>query len=212
MLDWVPLLKKMEFFQGLTQEEIQPLLQNAIEKTYEDKEVLFSEGDKRDYLFVLRKGTVLISKLSEEGEERVINILTSGEIFPHTGFFDDRPYPGTAQAKREVEVLKIPMKAFDTFIEANPHLAFRVIKVMSRKIYDLQHKLNNMLSLNVEERLLTTIEQLNTLGEDKINLTHQEIANVVGASRETVSRQLKKLEKQGKIKMLKHSIVICDNQ
>ncbi|UTW69762.1 cyclic nucleotide-binding domain-containing protein [Anaerobacillus sp. HL2] len=59
------------------------------------KKYYFLKVKERKYLYVLGKGTVMISKMSEDGEESLINILTSGEIFPHTGFFDDRPYPGT---------------------------------------------------------------------------------------------------------------------
>ena len=140
MKNWEALLKKMDFFIGLTSEEIRPLLAQAVEKTFDDKEVLFSEGDERNFLFVLEKGTVLISKLSEDGEESVINILTTGEIFPHTGFFDDRPYPGTATAKKQADVLMIPINAFERFVEAHPHLSFRIIKEMSKKIYFLQKK------------------------------------------------------------------------
>ncbi|OIJ14854.1 Crp/Fnr family transcriptional regulator [Anaerobacillus alkalilacustris] len=209
MRDWLTILKKMEFFEGLTKEEISPLLDLATEKNFEDKDVLFSEGDERRYLYVLGKGTVMISKLNEDGEESFINVLTSGEIFPHTGFFDDRPYPGTATAKKRAEVLMIPIAAFERFIEAHPRLAFRIIKVMSKKIYSLQRKLNETLSLNVEDRLLSTLKQMNDLSKtETINLTHQELGNIVGASRETVTRQLKKLEQQGKVIIKKDHILL----
>lgn len=211
MKDWLTLLKKMEFFEGLTPEEISPLLDLAIEKNFEDKEILFSEGDERKYLYVLGKGTVMISKISEDGEESLINILTSGEIFPHTGFFDDRPYPGTATAKKQVKVLVIPINAFERFIETHPHLAFRIIKVMNQKIFSLQQKLNEMLSLNVEERLLSTLKQINTLlKSEAIHLTHQELGNIIGATRETVTRQLKKLEQQGRVKVQKDHILLLE--
>lgn len=212
MKNWEAILKKMEFFAGLTTEEIRPLLIHAVEKTFDDKEVLFSEGDERNYLFVLGKGTVLISKLSEEGEESFINILTTGEIFPHTGFFDEGPYPGTATAKKQADVLMIPIIAFERFVEAHPHLSFRIIKVMSKKIYSLQRKLNEMLSLNVEERLLSTLRQMNKMSKTElIHLTHQELGNIVGASRETVTRQLKKLELQGKVIIKKDQILLADD-
>ncbi len=207
MKEWQTLLKKMDFFQGLTDEEITPLLAQAIEKKFEDKEILFSEGDERKFLYVLGKGTVLVSKLSEDGEESLINILTSGEIFPHTGFFDDGPYPGTATAKKQAEVLMVPIVAFERFIETHPELAFRIIKVMNKKIFLLQRKLNDMLSLNVEDRLFSALKQVGQLTQaEKVHLTHQELGNIVGASRETVTRQLKKLEKQGKLEVKKDHI------
>ncbi|WP_179295512.1 Crp/Fnr family transcriptional regulator [Bacillus sp. FJAT-45350] len=199
MANWINLLSKLDFFQGLTEVEISPLLSESTVRHAKNKEYLFTEGSERTHLFVLKKGVILISKLTEEGDERVINILSDGEVFPHTGFFDERPYPGTAQVKEDAEVLAIPIKAFERFIEENPHLAFRMIKMMSKKINFLQQKLNEMLSLNVEERLFATLKQMKALNNESLQLTHQEIANIVGASRETITRQMKKLEKQGKI-------------
>lgn len=210
MKEWFQLLKKLDVFDGLSVEEVEPLLIESKVHNFQAKETIFVEGEERTHIFVLKKGVILITKLNEEGEERVINILTEGEIFPHTGFFDERPYPGTAFVKKEAEVLSIPIKAFEKFIEENPILAYRIIKMMSKRIYDLQKKLNDQLSLNVEERLLATIANMNHLTDNTLQLTHQDLANIVGATRETVSRQLKKMEKEGKIKIYKDRIEIIE--
>lgn len=209
MIGWEKLLNKTEYFNSLSSSEITPLLDMAIEKKFTDKEIIFSEGDKKDFLYVLGSGTVLISKVTEDGEESLLNILTTGEFFPHSGLFDDQPYPGTATAKKDVVVLMIPLNAFEQFVEANPKLAYQVIKVMSKKIYMLQKKLNEMITLNVEARLLATLRQLSVSNKsNKIVLTHQELGNIVGASRETVTRQLKNLEKQDKVELKKEHILL----
>lgn len=208
MEEWFQLLKKMDVFSGLSIEEVKPLILESRVHSFQTKETIFVEGEERTHIYVLKTGVILIMKLNEDGEERVINILTEGEIFPHTGFFDERPYPGTAFVKKEAEVLAIPLKAFEKFIEQNPQLSFRIIKMMSKKIYDLQKKLNDYLSLNVEERLLAAIENMNNLSKEGLQLTHQDLANIIGASRETVSRQLKKLEKDKKIRIYKDRIEI----
>lgn len=209
MKEWHERLQKLDIFQGLTYEEMKPLLLQANVRTYKPKEMIFVEGEKRTHLFVLKKGIILITKMNEEGEERVINILTEGEIFPHIGFFDERPYPGTAFVKTEAEVFCLPIKAFEKLLKQNPELTFRIIKMMSKKIYDLQQKLNEHLSFNVEERLIAAIKKMNEFKENKVPLTHQDLANIVGASRETVSRLLKKMEKEGKIIVRKNVIEIC---
>lgn len=212
MEDWFQILKEMDVFQGLSMKEVEPLLLQSKVHKFQAKETIFVESEPRTHIYVLKKGVVLITKLNEDGEERVINILTEGEIFPHTGFFDERPYPGTAFVKKDAEVLSIPIKAFEKFIEENPFLSYRIIKMMSQRIYELQKKLNDNLSLNVEERLLATIAHMNNLTKNNLQLTHQDLANIVGATRETVSRQLKKLEKDGKIKILKDRIEIYETK
>lgn len=206
MKEWLHLLRKLDIFGGLTDEELSPLIVSSQVKIFESKQIIFSEGHDRHYLCVLKTGVVLVTKLSEDGEERVINVLTDGEIFPHTGFFDNRPYPGTAQVKKRAEILLIPIKAFESFIKANPQIAFPIIQMMSKKINELQNKLNDLLSLNVEDRILAALQQLNGLTNNELQLTHQELANIVGATRETVTRQLKKLEKERKIKIHKENI------
>lgn len=213
MIIWESVLKENEYFKGISESEIAPLLEFALEKKYSDKEIIFTEGALKEFIFVLGSGTVLISKVTEQGDESVINIITKQEIFPHTGLFDSKPYPGTATAKKDVVVLMIPFHAFERFVKENPKFSYRIIQMMSKKIYMLQKKLNQMITLNVEERLLATLKQLTVVNKNKsIPLTHQELGNIIGASRETVTRQIKKLEKQGKLKISKDQIIYIDHK
>ncbi|WP_280768270.1 Crp/Fnr family transcriptional regulator [Salipaludibacillus daqingensis] len=185
-----------------------PIITMSRKKTLKDKERLFWEGEEKESFFVLGKGTILISKLSESGDESLINVLGEGEIFPHTGFFHRSPYPGTATAKRDVTVLCIPIEGFERFIREKPELAFKIIQVMNEKIVYLQRKLNEVLSLNVESRLKSTFSYLVDVQGSVIQLTHQELGNIIGASRETVSRQLKKWEHEGFVDVKKDRIIV----
>nr|WP_221301868.1 Crp/Fnr family transcriptional regulator [Texcoconibacillus texcoconensis] len=204
------MLRKLEIFSGLSDQDIKPIVEAGRQRVFEDKEILFHEGEERTHLFVLGRGTVLVSKLTESGEESLINVLSEGEIFPHTGFFDNRPYPGTAQAKKNVHVLMIPISAFELFLKSHPELAFQIIKVMNEKIFYLQQKLNEVLSLNVEQRLVAALDHLKNVQGKSIVLTHQEIGNIIGTTRETVSRQLKKMEQRGEVEVKKDRIIIND--
>ncbi|MCD8511493.1 MAG: cyclic nucleotide-binding domain-containing protein [Bacillus sp. (in: Bacteria)] len=100
MKRWRRHLEEMSFFEGLEEKEIDLIIQISRVKSLKDKEILFWEGDQRSHIYILGEGTILISKLTETGEESLINVLGEGEIFPHTGFFDQSPYPGTAKAKK----------------------------------------------------------------------------------------------------------------
>ncbi|SDY61166.1 CRP/FNR family transcriptional regulator, anaerobic regulatory protein [Evansella caseinilytica] len=206
--NWGRHLRELPFFEGLTEHELAPILQISRLRTLKDKEILFMEGDKRTHVYVLGKGTILISKLTETGEESLINVLGEGEIFPHTGFFDQAPYPGTAKAKKDVKVLAIPIERFEMLIKNHPELAFRMIQVMNEKIVFLQKKLNEVLSLNVEARLMGALAHLQETQGNTIFLTHQEIGNIIGSTRETVSRQLKKWEKNNWVEVKKDRIIL----
>ncbi|UCZ54733.1 Crp/Fnr family transcriptional regulator [Bacillus shivajii] len=208
MRQWEKHLSETTVFEGFTQSEIEQLMDLCHEKELKDKEVLFLEGETRKYIYLLGKGTILISKLTETGEESLINVLGEGEMFPHTGFFDNAPYPGTATAKKDVTVLCIPVRAFEQLILDQPELSIKIIKVMNEKIHYLQKKLNEILSLNVESRLKGAMAHLQETQGNTVRLTHQEIGNIIGATRETVSRQLKKWEKEEYVEIKKDRIIL----
>lgn len=211
MKEWQQHLQELPFFQGLTAEELEPIVRMSRVRKLKDKEVLFWEQDPKTHIYVLGEGTILISKLTETGEERLINVLGEGEIFPHTGFFDNSPYPGTATAKKDVTVLAIPMNEFEQLIKTHPELSFRIIQVMNKKIIYLQRRLNEILSLNVEARLKAALAHLQETHGNTVRLTHQELGNIIGSTRETVSRQLKKWERKGHLKIKKDRIVLIEN-
>lgn len=211
MKEWQQHLQELPFFQGLTAEELEPIVRMSRVRKLKDKEVLFWEQDPKTHIYVLGEGTILISKLTETGEESLINVLGEGEIFPHTGFFDNSPYPGTATAKKDVTVLAIPMNEFEQLIKTHPELSFRIIQVMNKKIIYLQRRLNEILSLNVEARLKAALAHLQETHGNTVRLTHQELGNIIGSTRETVSRQLKKWERKGHLKIKKDRIVLIEN-
>ncbi|WP_078596954.1 Crp/Fnr family transcriptional regulator [Evansella clarkii] len=211
MKDWKNHLKEMPFFEGLTNDELEPVLTMSRIRQLKDKEVLFWEGEPKTHIYVLGEGTILISKLTETGEESLINVLGEGEIFPHSGFFGSSVYPGTATAKKNVTVLAIPVDSFEKLIESNPEIAIRIIQVMNKKIFYLQKKLNEILSLNVESRLKGALAHLQDTQGDVIRLTHQEMGNIIGSTRETVSRQLKKWEKQDLVEVKKDRVILKED-
>ncbi|WP_416149674.1 Crp/Fnr family transcriptional regulator [Salipaludibacillus sp. HK11] len=208
MINWIKYLQASPLFEGLTEDELNPIIKMSRIQNLNDKDRLFWEGEEKRSFYVLGKGTILISKLTEGGDESLINVLGEGEIFPHTGFFHRSPYPGTATAKKNVSVLTIPIEGFESFIREKPEIAFKIIQVMNEKIVYLQRKLNEVLSLNVESRLRSTFSYLNEVQGNVIQLTHQELGNIIGASRETVSRQLKKWEREGFVEVKKDRVVI----
>lgn len=209
-MKWHHHFKSSVLFGGLNDPEIEQIISFGHEQTFMDKERIFWEGDDKRYLFVLGSGTVLISKLTENGNESVINVLSAGEVFPHAGLFDHSVYPGTATAKKEVKVLAIPVEQIESLILNKPEIAIKIIQMMNENMLMLQRKLNEQLSLDVSSRLKSAIDHLIDVQGDQIILTHQEIGHLIGSTRETVSRQLKKWENMGWISVKKDRIIIHD--
>ncbi|AOM82770.1 Crp/Fnr family transcriptional regulator [Salisediminibacterium beveridgei] len=207
-MNWKYYLKKSVWFGGLNESEQEELIDLGKDIQYRDKERLFLEGNPKRDLFVLGEGTVLISKLTETGNESVINVLSEGEIFPHAGLFDHTEYPGTATAKKDVRVLALPIDQIEAFILARPEVSIKIIQMMNQNMLMLQRKLNELLSMDVHARLQSAIDHLTRVQGNEIILTHQELGHLIGSTRETVSRQLKKWEVAGYLTIKKDRIII----
>ncbi|GEL08431.1 Crp/Fnr family transcriptional regulator [Salisediminibacterium halotolerans] len=209
---WEKELLNTAMFESLQEEDVRSVIEMSREVRLKDKEILFHEGDEKHSFYAIGEGTMLISKLTEDGDESLINVLGKGEVFPHAGLFDKTPYPGTAQAKKQVRVLAIPVQGLEELIYNRPEMAIRMIQVLNHKLHYLQKKLNEVLSLDVSSRLHSAFSHLYDVQGKRIDLTHQEIGNIIGATRETVSRQLKKWERAGWLEVRKDCVEIIDEE
>lgn len=168
---------------------------------------IFYEGDERKYVYMVRKGTVKITKVDEEGREQIVSFLQPGDMFPHIGFFDDSPYPGTAVAIEDLVIACIPILEFEKLMARQPKIAVKVMRVLGRKILELQQKLQDVTQQNAAERISRTLAHLaEQYGENEgsgrmlsLRVTNRELANMVGTTRETVNRVLNELKRQGVI-------------
>ncbi len=175
---------------------------------------IFYEGDERTSVFLIRKGTVKVTKVDEEGREQIVSFLQPGDMFPHVGFFDDGPYPGTAEVMEDAVLGVVPIQEFEKLLARQPKIAMKVMRVLSRKILDLQQKLQDVTLQNTTERITHTLAHLTQqFGEDEgdgkvlsLKMTNRELANMVGTTRETVNRVLNDLKRQGLVDLRQEGI------
>lgn len=168
---------------------------------------VFYEGDERTAVFFVRSGGVKVTKVDEEGREQIVSFLQAGDMFPHVGFFDDSPYPGTAQALDDSVLASVAIRDFERLLARQPKIAFKVMRVLGRKILELQQKLQDVTLQNASERVVHTLVHLAlSYGEAKgdgrtlsFRVTNRELASMIGTTRETVNRVLNDLRRQGKI-------------
>jgi CRP/FNR family transcriptional regulator len=139
-------------------------------------------------------------------------------MFPHTGFFNQNPYPATAEVIVDTQLLAIPVRSFEQLMTNTPAIAIKVMRVMSEKIKDLQEKLQEITGHDVQDRgLLFLIKLAENYGTTKdgcvhidVPMTHQEFANVIGTTRETVNRLINQLRKEAIIETHRNGFVILD--
>ncbi|MCI3921229.1 Crp/Fnr family transcriptional regulator [Paenibacillus sp. TRM 82003] len=215
----ITLLKSVPMFRDLSEEELAGIAQVTVERTYEKKTMIFHEGAEKEAVYFIKDGLIKTFKTDENGHEQIMSFLKRGEMFPHTGLFhNDEPYPATAEAIVETTLLAIPVRAFERLIMNTPSMAMKIMRVMSEKIRELQAKLQELTGQDVQDRGLSFLLKLaDYYGTAKdgdvvvaVPMTHQDFANVIGSTRETVNRLLNQLRKEGILDTDRNGFVIHD--
>jgi len=206
MSDLTAALSRVPLFRELNQEELQRLELISSIRHYSKKTIVFNEGAEREAVYFVLRGLVKTFKTDESGHEQIMNILKTGDLFPQTGFFDNAPYPATAETVGDSRLLAIPVRPFEQLILSVPGIAIKLMRVMSARIINLQERLHDFTGHDAAERvvlfLLKLAEDYGRVDEAgavriPIPLTNQELANAVGTTRETVNRLVSLLRKEG---------------
>jgi len=214
------LLQSFPLFKGLTDFEMEPILEIAKNRTYRSGSHIFMQGDPLNNVYFIHKGKVKIYKTDIHGKEQIVNILQGGDMFPHQGFFRQDDYPAHSQATEDSELLFIPIQSFENFLITHPEICIKLFRVLGDKIVDLQSRLQEKILHNTYEQIIMLLLRLaKNYGEEaddfktviKSQFTNRELANMIGSSRETVSRTLTQLKKKKLIETNKQGFIVLDN-
>lgn len=211
-------LRMVSLFRDLTNEELELIHDFTITRAYQRKEIVFTEGSDKEAIFFIRDGLIKAFKTDENGNEHIVSFLKTGDMFPHTGFFNEQAYPATTEAIVDTQLLAIPVRSFEQLMNQVPVIATKVMRVMGEKIVELQQKLQQLTGHDVQERGLLFLQKLaeksgvENEGSIHIHLpmTNQEIASTIGTTRETVNRLINKLRKEHIIEMNREGFIIHD--
>ncbi|KXS49131.1 MAG: CRP/FNR family transcriptional regulator, anaerobic regulatory protein [Halanaerobium sp. 4-GBenrich] len=211
-------LKDLIVFQNLDPEELELLCQNSYAKLYKKDEIIFFENDSVKKLYLLVNGKVKLSMLSAEGKEKVLTILQEGDIFGELSLFDEDPHPLTAEAMDDARLLIIPWNEMEKMIIKRPSLAIKIIEALSKKTRLLTSQVRELVFQDAAGRLASLLSRLaEDFGREieegtviDLVLTHQEIANLIGSSRVTVTKLINKFIDDGMITIKKRKIIIKD--
>ena len=212
-------LRRVWLFSGLHRSEIARVGSLALVRRYAAREMVVRQGDDSGDLFAVLSGRLKVTWNDAEGGEVLLSILESGDVFGEIALLDDRPRSATVTAMESCELLMVDRAGFRTLLATVPTLALNLLLVMSRRLRDLSDRTQNMSVLNVECRLAKVILQLaERFGKEErrgeilltLKLSQQELANMVGATREFVNRCLRGWQDQGIIELSKGRVVIRD--
>lgn len=198
-------LKRHGLFVDLPEEVLADLETNAHIKTYQKGEHIFYHGGNQLAVYFIIGGIVKIYRTDAKGREQIISVLNKGELFPHTGFFHRVSYPGNALAVQDAELVYFLLEDFENLILKHAELCVRLFRMLEKKIMELQNRLEDQILNNSYEQVVKLLLRLTEqYGEGidgekarlKIPLSHKELAQIIGTTRETVSRTFSRLKRK----------------
>jgi CRP/FNR family cyclic AMP-dependent transcriptional regulator len=215
-MDEREVLRTVPIFSELSDEDIASLAHLALRKRYPKDTVVFFENEEGDFFFTILEGRIKVTILGDDGREVILSVLGPGDFFGEMALLDNEPRSATAIAVEESELLSLHRNDFQTVLNDNRSITSALIRVLSARLRRANHQISTLALLDVYGRVARVIvdmarEEGKRLRDGRIafrRATHQEIANRIGTTRETVTRMLKDLERQGLIHVEGKEIVV----
>ena len=215
-MDEREVLRTVPIFSELSDEDITSLAHLALRKRYPKDTVVFFENEEGDFFFTILEGRIKVTILGDDGREVILSVLGPGDFFGEMALLDNEPRSATAIAVEESELLSLHRSDFQSVLNDNKSITSALIRVLSSRLRRANHQISTLALLDVYGRVARVIvdmarEEGKRLRDGRIafrRATHQEIANRIGTTRETVTRMLKDLERQGLIHVEGKEIVV----
>jgi CRP/FNR family transcriptional regulator len=212
----IAFIKHIPIFAHLSDESLKKITSITVEKKYRKGTIIFMEGDPGEAIFFIKSGKVKISKTSSDGRELILNIYGDGDVFAEVTIFNDVQYPATAEVIEDAVIGMIMNKELEELVKRNADLALQIIKILNKRLYMSQMKLKQMALSDTYVRtaqMIIKLAQEHGIEKDgmielKLELSRQELANMIGTARETVSRALSQFKKEGSIDISGKKIIV----
>lgn len=181
-------------------------------RVYPKSSYVINEGDKSDYFYVVLSGKVKIVMADDEGREVILAILGAGEHFGELSLIDQQPRSASAVTMEESTLLLVTRDRFRECLLNDPALAEQFMVSLTQRLRVADRKIEGLALQDVYSRISRTLSDLATEQDGKMvlpqKLTHQDLANMVGASREMVTRILRDLATGGYISVENREITL----
>jgi CRP/FNR family cyclic AMP-dependent transcriptional regulator len=207
-------LRTVPLFTGFSEEQLRALAAVVQRRSASRGSIIIAAGDPTDSLYIILSGRFKVMMSDAEGKEVILSILTAGEFFGEMGLIDDAPRSASVVAIEPCELLAITRRDFKKCMTENAEMAMGVMRGLVRRLREADRKIGSLALLDVYGRVARLLlDMAETVDGQKMvtkRLPKQDIAKMIGASREMVSRVMKDLQTGGYIEMRGSSIVLRD--
>ncbi len=200
----VDALRSMPIFESLSVERIVPIARVAMFRKVPRNHTILRAGDRTDFVYFVLSGTLKVLVSDEEGREVILSNLGAGEFFGEMGVLDDNPRSATVAATTPCELVVISKTDFRRCLAENFDVSLYIMRNLVKRLRTADRKIESLALMDVYGRVARLLLEMAERGEDgqmvvKRKISKQDIAKMVGASREMVSRVMKDLQQQGLI-------------
>ncbi len=210
------IISNARIFGSLAGKDIKTLAKMGEKRQWLKGSQIISEGEEGDALYLILSGKVKVVLYGEEGKEIILSIMKEGDVFGEMALFDGEPRSANVEVVEDAECFIIHGDALLNYIKTHPAVALNFLAHLSRRLREADRKIGGLALLDVCGRIAHTLlsianaeSNMQETGVVSIErLTHENIAAMIGSSREVVSRALKKMNQEGYIKIEKKRFVL----
>lgn len=204
-------LKRVPLFSDLADGELARFSDVIREREYPKNSVILFEDDPGDALYIVSTGQVKVVLIGEDGREVILSVLGDGDFFGEMSLIDDEPRSAHVIAMKDSQLLVLRRDDFQSRLQETPTIALKLLKVLVQRLRRADEKIGGLVLLDVNGRVAQLLLDLaEESGGPRITrrLTHHTIAQMIGSSRETVSRAMRELVERGTIEVSRREITI----
>jgi CRP-like cAMP-binding protein len=195
-------LRSIPLFARVADSDLEQIASHVIERRYPRNTTIVEEGLPGDYMYIIREGRVKVTKLSEDGREKILEFLDAGSFVGEMALLERAPRSASVKTLAPVRLLALSRNDFVSLLRRTPDLSLAVIEVLCSRLRTQNDQASALSFQRVKDRTKGLLQRLaksehadGTLSTP--TLTHQQIADMIGTSRETVTRVVKELKQDG---------------
>ncbi|MBN2364630.1 MAG: Crp/Fnr family transcriptional regulator [Calditrichaeota bacterium] len=211
-------LKQIPLFSELNDRDLEKIIQVATKQRYHKDNIILIEEEVGSTMFIILSGRVKISRISDDGREVILSILSDGDFFGEMSLLDGYTRSANVTAIEEAELLVIRREEFLQMLHDYPQIAVNLLKELAQRIRKSDEHIKSLSLQDATGRVASTLlriaEDSGVFRKGQVEIAElplqQDLANMAGTSRETISRVIKTLSDEGYLKKQSGKIIILD--
>ncbi len=213
MLSNLDLIRRVPLFSMLTAEQAQSIADSVVKRRFRRGELVVEQGRKSNALFILLNGRARVLTADTRGREVILAVLESGDYVGEMSLIDNEPHSATVRAEIQTDMLVLQRSDFARCLPEGSTLAYAILRGLVRRLRNADRQIESLALLDVYGRVARTLLDMAETDAEGVQIirhkvSRQDMAKVVGASREMVSRVMKDLEEKGVIETQDNGSVI----